>query len=247
MLVDRGIAPGSDRRARRDPAFRRGLAFVSAWGYPTDCAPDGCGFEGIEIAFFADPVNSATSRTGSRRRRPRTILRMCLVPPESLARCWFWSILSLPSKGGAKVEYDLEGLIAGDVEVCAFRPGILAFLPFDSRGLIPYRQRENCWPPPQRLLYLPPLCGPGARVEGRLPLANPSPVWKVPPPLDTQTPFSGVGRELWLWHRNGTAPRQCHDAERLRSRWKQMKRRIPAGASQNMGDRWSPANARVWR
>jgi len=52
-------------------------------------------------------------------------------------------------------------------------------------------------------------------VEGRLPLANPSPVWKVPPPLDTQTPLSGVGRELWLWHRNDTAPRQCRDAGRL--------------------------------
>jgi hypothetical protein len=58
-------------------------------------------------------------------------------------------------------------------------------------------------------------------------------VWKVPPPMDTQTSDEGVGRELRLWHRNETAPRKCYDASRLRSRGRQMKRRNPVGASQN--------------
>ncbi len=41
------------------------------------------------------------------------------------------------------------------------------------------------------------------------------PVWKVPPPLDTQTSLKDVGRELRLWHRNETAPRRGDDAVRL--------------------------------
>ena len=61
-------------------------------------------------------------------------------------------------------------------------------------------------------------------------------VWKVPPPLDTQTSPKDVGRELRLWHRNETAPRPGDDAARLRSRGKRMKRRNPVGASQNRAD-----------
>ena len=45
--------------------------------------------------------------------------------------------------------------------------------------------------PLKKPLYFVPPRSVGVREEGRLPLANPSPVWKVPPPLDTQASSSG--------------------------------------------------------
>jgi len=54
------------------------------------------------------------------------------------------------------------------------------------------------------------------------------------PPTSGHTDIrKGVGRELRLWHRNETAPRQCDDAARLKVARRRMKRRNPVGASQN--------------
>jgi hypothetical protein len=54
------------------------------------------------------------------------------------------------------------------------------------------------------------------------------------PPTTGRTDIpTDVRREPRLWHRNETALRKCHDAARLRSREKQMKRRNPVSASQN--------------